>query len=141
MLASLLAAGIALLACGGGDDVAVATPPATSTPAPTATAELVLGEPRVAIETAVTACRMKDAARLSRLVAGGALPSEIEALFALGSDVQLRSIMLPPEDETAVSVDVGLTIRDDTGTRDVERTWELQLTDGTWLFTSLPDCY
>ena len=108
---------------------------------PTATTPLAASDPKTSVETAVGACRVKDGELLSRLVIGGAADAELEALFALGSDVQLRSFTFPTDEGDTVSVSVGLLIQRQTGDEEVERTWELERSEDGWLFTSLPDCF
>jgi hypothetical protein len=84
---------------------------------------------------------VKDGELLSRLVIGGASEAEIEALFALGSDAQLRSFTFPADEGETATVSVGLLIQRSTGAEEIERTWELEQTEDGWLFTSLPDCF
>ena len=138
-LLSLLA--LTLSACGSSDSSENATPTATNVPAPTATAPLAANNPKTSVETAVSACRVKNGELLSRLVIGGVPDAELEALFALGIDVQLRSFTFPADEGDTVSVSVGLLIQRETGDEEVERTWELERTEDGWLFTSLPTCY
>ncbi len=139
-LVSLLA--ITLGACGSSDSSENVTPTATNVPAATATIPLAASDPKTSVETAVSACRVKDGELLSRLVLGGVPDAELEALFALGIDVQLRAFTFPAEDEgDTVSVSVDLLIQRATGGEEVERTWELEQTDDGWLFTALPDCF
>ena len=138
-LLSLLA--LTLSACGSSDSSENVTPTATNVPAPTATAPLAANNPKTSVETAVSACRVKNGELLSRLVIGGVPDPELEALFALGIDVQLRSFTFPADEGDTVSVSVGLLIQRETGDEEVERTWELEQTEDGWLFTSLPNCY
>ena len=137
----MLVAVFALTACGGGGAPSVVTPSATSTPAPTPTSTPVLGEPKTIVETAVTACRRKDGELLASLVSGSVSDAELEALFARGSDVQLRSFTFPREEGSVVTVAVGLLIQRDGGAEEVERMWELEQQGDVWRFTSLPDCF
>ena len=108
---------------------------------PTATTPLAASDPKTSVETAVNACRVKNGELLSRLVIGGVPDAELEQLFALGIDVQLRSFTFPGNQGDTVSVSVGLLIQRETGDEEVERTWELERTEDGWLFTSLPDCF
>lgn len=135
----VFAAILALSGCDGGGTASIVTPSATSAPAATPTP--VLGEPKTIVEIAVTACRRKDGELLASLVSGSVSDAEIEALFARGSDVQLRSFTFPQEEGTVVSVAVGLLIQRDGGAEEVERMWELEQTGDVWRFTSLPDCF
>ncbi len=135
------AATLALTACGSEGTAGIVTPSATSTPAATPTSTPVLGEPKMIVEIAVTACRRKDGELLASLVSGGVSEAELEALFSRGSDVRLRSFTFPAEEGSTVSVTVGLVIQRKTGAEEVERIWELEQQGVVWRFTSLPDCY
>ncbi len=138
----MFAAILALSACGdSGGTASIVTPSATSAPAATPTSTPILGEPKTIVETAVTACRRKDGELLASLVSGGVSDAEIEALFARGSDVRLRSFTFPTEDADTVTVAVGLLIQRTGGAVEVERMWELEQNDGVWRFTSLPNCF
>ncbi len=138
-LLSLLA--LTLSACGSSGSSENVTPTSTNAPMPTATIPLAANDPKTSVETAVSACRVKNGELLSRLVVGGVPDAELEALFALGIDVQLRSVTFPADEGDTVSVLVGLLIQRETGDEEVERTWELEQTDDGWLFTALPDCF
>ncbi len=135
------AAILALSACGGGGTASIVTPSATDTPDATPTSTPVLGDPKTIVEIAVTACRRKDGELLASLVSGGVSDAELEALFARGSDVQLRSFTFPPEEGSIASVTVVLQIQRDGGAEEVERMWELERQGDIWRFTSLPDCF
>lgn len=143
LLVPIVAALSLLVACGGGDGDATPAPAVTvlDTPAqPTVIAPA--GDPGVTVELAVQACREKNADRLRSFVAGDVDASQIEALFARGSDVVLL-LRTPPEIEDGhATVDVALEVTRERGPERVERTWELeQGDDGVWRFTSLPDCF
>ena len=97
--------------------------------------------PRIAVETAIRACREKDGDALAGLVLGGAAQADIDAMFALGSDVRLLVFSIPDEAGDVVETTVTLAVQRPTGAEEVERTWELQRTPEGWLFTSLPTCY
>jgi hypothetical protein len=131
---------LALSACDGDSTADIATP-APSTPASTPTATPVLGSPKTIVETAVTACRQQDGELLVSLVSSSVSDADLEALFARGRDVQLRSFTFPSEDGDLVTVTVGLLIQRETGTVEVERVWELEQVEDVWRFTSLPDCF
>jgi len=137
----VFAAILALSACESGGTASIAAPSVTSAPAATPTSTPVLGEPKTIVETAVTACRRKDGELLASLVSGSVSDTELEELFARGSDVRLRSFTFPSEEDTVVTVAVGLLIQRDGGTEEVERMWELEQIGDVWRFTSLPDCF
>jgi hypothetical protein len=112
--------------------------PLAPSPTPTPVLSSDLGR---AIENAVLACREKDAATLRSLVAGDVTQQQIDALFALGRDVVLKS-QTPSINGNAASVTVELQITRTTGFENVQRTWRLtQGPDGLWRFDALPDCY
>ena len=48
---------------------------------------------------------------------------------------------IPPGGREIVSITVGLSVLYESGTEQIERTWELADQDGIWRFTSLPDCF
>ncbi len=138
---AVCAAILALSACGGGGTATIVTPSAAQTPAATPTSTPVLGEPKTVVEIAVTACRRKDGELLASLVSGSVSDAELEALFARGNDVQLRSFTFPQEEGTVVTVTVILQVQRDGGAEEVERIWELEQQGDIWRFTSLPDCF
>ncbi len=132
---------LALSACSSDGTTGIETPSATRTPAATPTSTPILGDPKVIVETAVTACRQKDGELLASLVSGSVSEADLEALFSRGSDVRLRSFTFPAEEGNIVSVTVGLVIQRKTGAEEVERIWELEQQGDIWRFTSLPDCF
>jgi hypothetical protein len=131
-----------LVACGGGAEEGplptVFERPVT-TPLDT---QPRLGDPGVAVEQAVQACRQKDPGLLRSFVAPEVSDEEIAALLARGSDVRLLGRLPAAIDGDAATVEVRLEVDRDGETEDVERVWELERgVDGVWRFTSLPDCY
>ncbi|MDP3766530.1 MAG: hypothetical protein Q8S13_00815 [Dehalococcoidia bacterium] len=100
------------------------------------------GDPGVTVLNVVLACREKDGERLRSFVEGPVTDQEIEALFALGTDLQLLSQTEPVVEDDRASVTVRLQVRRDAESEDVERVWELvRGDDGVWRFPTLPDCY
>ena len=141
--ALIVAAGVAVFACGGGDSARRATPTigivATASPSPEALA--LSGDPGVTVENIVLACREKDAERLRSFVVAPASDEEIAALFARGTDVILKSAMPKVQGDRATA-DVRLEVHRGGETEMVERSWELERgADGVWRLTELPDCY
>ncbi len=93
------------------------------------------------IENVVLACRQKDAPLLRTYIAVDVSVAQIDALFALGHDVTLRSQAANVTGDQA-SVTVELQIERDTGFENAQRTWQLTHgPDGLWHLTALPDCY
>ena len=142
-VALIVAAGVAVFACGEGERDRRATPTvgfvATASPSPELPAPS--GDPGVTVEHVVLACREKDAERLRSFVAAPASDEEIAALFARGTDVMLKSAMPEVQGDRA-TVDVRLEVRRGGETEMVERSWELERgADGGWRLTKLPDCY
>ncbi len=114
----------------------VAPPAPSATPTPVLSSDL--GR---TIENVVLACREKDAVTLRSLIAGNVAQQQIDALFALGRDVVLKS-QTPSMDGDQASVSVALEITRATGSENVERTWQLtQGPGGLWRLDALPDCY
>jgi hypothetical protein len=112
--------------------------PLAPSPTPTPVLSSDLGR---TIENAVLACREKDAVTLRSLIAADVTDQQIDALFALGRDVVLKS-QTPSINGDQASVIVGLLTTRTTGAENVQRTWQLtQGPDGLWRFDALPDCY
>ena len=142
-VALIVASGVSVFACGGGESDRRATPTvgivATASPSPKALAPS--GDPGVTVENVVLACREKDADRLRSFVAAPSSDEEIQALFARGTDVMLKSAMPQAQGDRA-TVDVRLEVRREGEGETVERSWELERgADGGWRLTELPDCY
>ena len=135
--------GVALVAFACGDDGERIIPEITTEEQPTVDGSpRPSGDPGVTVLNAVLACREKDVDRLRGFVSGPLTDAEVEALFALGSDVQLLSQTVPAVIDETASVTVRLQIQRDAGSDDVERTWDLaQDDDGVWRFLTLPDCF
>ena len=132
------------VACGDGDGSPGGDPTAlpTSIEGPTAHDVTTLGDPGLTVRNAVLACREKDADLLKSFVAADVSLSDIVALFARGSDVQLLVQSIPEPGGDTASVTVQLEIHRDGDIDEVERTWDLvRGDDGLWRLTELPDCF
>jgi len=101
----------------------------------------VASDPSATVADAIVACREKDAAKLRTLVAAPVTDAQIDALFARGNDVLLKS-QTPSTNGDQASVTAELEIHRDSGTEAIERTWTLARgADGVWRLNALPDCY
>jgi hypothetical protein len=143
LLAGLVVAALAL-SCGNGTGRATPTASVAPTPTgvPTVPPVVLAGDPSLAVANLVQACREKSVEGVRGFVAAPVRDSDIEALFALGTDLQLLSQTVPSEADGSAEVTVRLRVYRNGETEDVERTWELERTEeGIWLFTELPACY
>jgi hypothetical protein len=96
----------------------------------------------VTVVNVVQACREKDADRLRSFIASPVSEAEVQALFALGTDVRLESQTLPEVADGRATVSVRLEVHRDGQVESVEREWTLHLDgDGVWRFAALPDCF
>ena len=143
LIASLCVIAIVAAACGDGDGSSsdpTALPTAIEGPA--APDVTTLGDPGLTVRNAVLACREKDADLLRSFVAADVSLSDIIALFARGSDVQLLVQSIPEPGGNTASVTVLLEIHRAGDIDEVERTWDLvRGDDGLWRLTELPDCF
>ena len=143
LIASLCVIAIVAAACGDGDGSSSGpTALPTAIEGPAAPDVTTLGDPGLTVRNAVLACREKDADLLRSFVTADVSLSDIVALFARGSDVQLLVQSIPEPGGDTASVTVQLEIHRDGEVEDVERTWDLvRSDDGLWRLTELPDCF
>ncbi len=135
IVAALLVIGCASTAHAPTSTVTIITPAASPTTA------VLSADPGVTVENIVLACRDKNAAALSTLIYAEVSHKQIDALFALGRDVVLKSQTSTVTGDQA-SITIDLEIHRSAGTERAQRTWNLvRGADGFWRLTALPDCY
>lgn len=143
-IAALLAASV-VVGCGGGENETATTSPAATSVVLGATRSATVapqGDPGGTIENVILACSEKNGPLLRTFVAQPVSDEELDALFAVGTDVRL-AVRAPAEVEgDRATVEVRLEVTREGEAQLVDRTWELERgADGVWRFIELPDCY